>query len=303
MSRRRIANHVRPTREGVGYIGVTLAILFAAINTGNNLLYMILACLMGILLVANLLAEWNLRGLRIERQMPSELFAQQPARGRIIIHNSRRMGTAWTLLVTDRVQGVREPVAQGRMLRIPPGEKRNLFLSWSFHNRGDAMLRKIRVESSFPFGLVLRWRELDEPIDLLVYPAPALSILSPSTAGMSQGNNAPQKQSRTGELKGMREYVPGDPLRDVHWPTSARTNTPMIRMRNGHESSLALVTVDPTKPREEAISQATGSVLQYLSEGVAVGLSLDGNTHPPRIGSRWRHHLLQLLARAPTNNP
>ena len=302
-TRRRTLNHVRPTREGLGFIIVTVAVLAAAINTGNNLLYLVLACLMGILLVANLLAEWNLRGISIERQLPAEMFAGKTSRGSIIIKNNRRLGTAWTLLVTDRVQGEDQPVAEGRMLRLSPGERRELFLSWRFPRRGDVTLKRVRVESSFPFGLVRRWQELDASVTVLVYPYPDQRQDRTNEGGQGQERSASHKKSRTGQLKGMRKYVHGDPLRDVHWPTSARTRKPMIRLRDGHESMLATVTVDNSRPRELAISEATGSVLGHLSDGRAVGLRIDGSHHSPRNEAAWRHHLLQVLARAPASHP
>ena len=289
---------VRPTREGAGFLLVTLGVMGAAINTGNNLLYLVLACLLGTLLVSNLLAEWNLRGLVVQRKLPAELFAQRPALGTVVVDNPRRMGTAWTLRIIQHSRSG-ELLAEGRLLKVAAGKRAEVFLQWAFPHRGETSLGKIRVESSFPFGLMLRWRMLDAPASLLIYPFPMRGSLHGQAHGKGREAPDPHGRSRTGDLLGLRPYVPGDPIRDVHWPTSARSAAPMVLQRDGHHDVQVVVTVDPSQERERAISQATGAVLSHLERGCAVGLQLDGAVYPARSGVAWRALLLQRLAEAP----
>jgi uncharacterized protein (DUF58 family) len=293
---------VRPTREGAGFLLVTLGVMGAAVNTGNNLLYLVLACLLGTLLVSNLLAEWNLRGLTVHRKLPAELFARRPALGMVVVDNHRKMGTAWTLRIIQR-SSTGEPLAEGRLLKVAPGDRAEVFLKWSFPRRGMTPVGRLRVESSFPFGLILRWQMLDVPASLLVYPFPLHGSLDGQASGRGQEIPDPHGRSRSGDLLGLRPYVPGDPIRDVHWPTSARSQVPMVLQRDGHQDAQVVVSVDPSQEREHAISQATGAVLSHLEKGHAVGLQLDGAVYPARSGVAWRSFLLQRLAEAPGRHP
>lgn len=281
---------------------VTLGVMGAAVNTGNNLLYLVLACLLGTLLVSNLLAEWNLRGLVMHRKLPAELFARRPALGTVVVDNPRRLGTAWTLRILQHSRSG-ELLAEGRLLKVAAGQRAEVFLPWSFQRRGVTPVGRLRVESSFPFGLMLRWRMLDVPASLLVYPFPMSGALDGQAHGKGRETPDPHGRSRTGDLLGLRPYVPGDPIRDVHWPTSARGLVPMVLQRDGHHDAQVVVTIDPSQERERAISQATGAVLAHLEKGRAVGLQLDGAVYPARSGTAWRALLLQRLAEAPGRRP
>lgn len=293
---------VRPTREGAGFLLVTVGVMGAAVNTGNNLLYLVLACLLGTLLVSNLLAEWNLRGLVVQRKLPAELFARRQALGTVVVDNQRRLGTAWTLRLVQHSRAG-ELLAEGRLLKVAAGEQAEVFLPWLFARRGVTPLGQLRVESSFPFGLMLRWRMLDVPTSLLVYPFPMSGMLEGQVHGKGRETPAPHGRSRTGDLIGLRPYVPGDPIRDVHWPTSARSAVPMVLQRDGHHDAQVVVSLDPSQEREQAISQATGAVLAHLERGCAVGLRLDGTVYPARSGAAWRARLLRCLAEAPGGQP
>lgn len=104
-----------------------------------------------------------------------------------------------------------------------------------------------------------------------------------------------------GGFRGLRRYVPGDPLRDLHWPTTARTGKPMIIMRNQEVSDEVVVDVMEHSGTawERSLSRAAGQVVHHSTVGHAVGLRMAGRVFGPRTGDAWRRHLLGLLARAP----
>jgi uncharacterized protein (DUF58 family) len=290
--------HVRPTREGLWMVGVTGAVMLAAVNTGNNLLYAILAVLLAVLLVSNLLAEWNLRGLSVSRVPPAEVFAGAPATCALMVRNRRRWGRSWTLLLTE-LGDDGDPLAEGWVACLPPGEEAAAPLRLRFPRRGPQRLGRVRVESAFPFGLMRRWRHVAVPDEVLVFPRPLEGASGGAQRGRGREHADPRVRGGEGDLRGIRPYVPGDPLRDVHWATSARVGAPMVVEREGQRAEEVLVAVDPRAPRELAISRATGELLRHFRGGAAVGLELDGVRFPPRAGEAWRRQLLCALAVAP----
>ena len=66
---------LRPTRVGWFFVGGVLSIGIAAVNTGNNLLYFVLAMMLGAIVVSGILSERNLRGLWVERSVPGDVTA------------------------------------------------------------------------------------------------------------------------------------------------------------------------------------------------------------------------------------
>jgi uncharacterized protein (DUF58 family) len=88
------------------------------------------------------------------------------------------------------------------------------------------------VESSSPFGLVNTRRKLRAESDLVVYPLyfELMGAMFPFNKTFSGMTAAPG--SRPGEgpsFFGLREYRIGDPIRKIHWPTTVRTRTVMVK--------------------------------------------------------------------------
>ncbi|HEY1657748.1 MAG TPA: DUF58 domain-containing protein [Candidatus Sulfotelmatobacter sp.] len=81
--------HYEVTKAGVVYVIVTLIIGIAALNTGNNLLYIVVAAMLAAILVSGVVSALTLRGLELEVRLPEHVFAGRPAKGRILLRNSR----------------------------------------------------------------------------------------------------------------------------------------------------------------------------------------------------------------------
>src|SRR5690606_34235039 len=91
--RRRLRAMMRPprrlkfTKMGRFYIGFTLVIGVAAINTGNNLLFLLLGLMLAGVVLSGVLSESVLRGLEVERFLPMEAQAGQPCLVGLTVHN------------------------------------------------------------------------------------------------------------------------------------------------------------------------------------------------------------------------
>jgi uncharacterized protein (DUF58 family) len=278
-----------------------LGVVLAAINTGNNLLYLVLAALCSLLALSSALAEWNLRGVRVQRRLPAEAYAGEAALGVFVLENRRRLGPAWGVRLAERVTGVDAPVAERRVGRIGPLETIEVPARWTFPERGKVALSSLRVESRFPFGLVQRWREIPVSGSLVVWPRPASGPHGFRAQGSGLGRPNSLLRGREGDFRGVRPYVPGDSLRDLHWPTAARTGVPMVVVRDGSQAEEVVVQVQDLHGEhwEQELSRATGQIRRHSSAGHAVGLSVGGTTHPPREGAPWRRRLLDVLALLP----
>ncbi len=288
---------VQPTRTGLGYGMLLLGVLVAAVNTGNNLLYVVLAGQLAVLVVSNLLAEVNLRGLTVRRRLPPELFAGQAAAGSYELENQRRRGPALTVHIEELDGGG----AHGLVGFVDRGDTALAPVRWRFSSRGTQRLGRVRLYSEFPFGLVRRSLVLDMPAEVLVYPAPAEGRSGvPALVGGATRED-PRRRGREGDFQSLRPYQPGDPIRDLHWPTTARTRKPMVVQRAAAGAPEVVVRVEEAEGErwERALSQAAGEVEQHARHGDAVGLHLAGQLLEPRTGDAWRRHLLTRLALAP----
>src|SRR5258708_3604702 len=87
----RFSTRYHVTREGWLYFGALMIVVFAAVNTANNLLYMVLSALLAVLLLSGFLSALNFRLMRIAVRIPSNCFAGEPFPIAIQSHNEKRI--------------------------------------------------------------------------------------------------------------------------------------------------------------------------------------------------------------------
>jgi uncharacterized protein (DUF58 family) len=99
LERLRQTFHYEVTKAGVVYVLVTLVIGIAALNTGNNLLYIVVAAMLAAILVSGVISALVLRGLELEVRLPEHVFAGRPVAGQIVLRNARRFLPAFSIRV------------------------------------------------------------------------------------------------------------------------------------------------------------------------------------------------------------
>ncbi|MGA7421609.1 MAG: DUF58 domain-containing protein [Candidatus Sulfotelmatobacter sp.] len=107
--------HYEVTKAGVIYVLVTLVIGIAALNTGNNLLYIVVAAMLAAILVSGVVSALVLRGLELQVRLPEHVFAGRPVVGRISLRNSRRFLPSFSIrVVPARREKQKKPRKQWR---------------------------------------------------------------------------------------------------------------------------------------------------------------------------------------------
>jgi uncharacterized protein (DUF58 family) len=91
--------HYEVTKAGVVYVLVTLVIGIAALNTGNNLLYIVVAAMLAAILVSGMVSALVLRGLVLDVRLPEHVFAGRAVAGRIVLRNSRWLLPSFSIRV------------------------------------------------------------------------------------------------------------------------------------------------------------------------------------------------------------
>jgi uncharacterized protein (DUF58 family) len=89
------------TRAGIVYVVITLVIGIAALNTGNNLLYIVVAAMLAAILVSGVVSAWVLRWLELDVRLPEHVFAGRAVAGRIVLRNPRRFLPSFSVRVVS----------------------------------------------------------------------------------------------------------------------------------------------------------------------------------------------------------
>jgi len=100
------------TRAGIVYVLVTLVIGIAALNTGNNLLYIVVAAMLAAIIVSGYISAWVLRYLELDIHLPEHVFAGRPVLGRVVLRNERRRFPSFSIRVVSTRKKRKKPAKQ-----------------------------------------------------------------------------------------------------------------------------------------------------------------------------------------------
>ena len=168
---------LRPTRAGWCFFAITFCVGFAALNTGNNLLYLVLSLMLAFLVLSGVLSESALRGISVRRHLPDELFADGEASVGLEIHNAQERVPAFAIVVEDCLEhGDERPLEKAECLgrtvalRVGPGEHEHRRYALRPTARGPLRFAGVRVATRYPFGLFSKLRTIELADEALVYP-------------------------------------------------------------------------------------------------------------------------------------
>ena len=152
----------RMTRDGVIYLVAVFILALAAVNTGNNLLFLILPCLLAGILVSGVLSRVVLTGVAVKFDLPEHIFAGQPVLAEIELRNEKQM---WPCLFLRVVGGSKKspdeilsrPVFFPYISRISAARQK---VELRFQRRGVYRQDTFGIRTRFPFGFFEKTRRV-----------------------------------------------------------------------------------------------------------------------------------------------
>ena len=288
---------LRPTRAGWWFIVGVIAVGAAAVNTGNNLLYFVLGMMLGAIVVSGILSERNLRGLRIERSVPGNVTAGEPANLAFVVTARRAALPILALQVLDRGA---DAAASARVLRIDPGQTRRRAYLRTFPRRGVARVAQVEAATVFPFGLFRKSRWLDVASDIRVRPRVREVGVESLLGGSLDGVATRMVRGEGLELLGLRDHVRGDEARRIHWKATARVGRLIVKDPAREEPPAVVVRLETSgyasdAAFERAVEHAASLAAAFLREGWAAGLAIGDDVLPPSAAETALDEILDRL--------
>ena len=221
---RKPPRRLRFTREGKLFVGLTVGVGVAAVNTGNNLLYLVLGLLLSLITLSGVLSEIALRGLEFRRRLPRRAYAGVAALVEIEVLNRKRYAPSYSIEVEDRIEG-RRTDKRCYFLKVSAGARQTAAYRRVAPVRGVERYVSLRVATRFPFGLFEKWREVEMPEEQLVYPSP-LRTGERAPHDTVNGEHFAREERGQGEVDGVRDIATALPLSIVPdlvgWPREGR---------------------------------------------------------------------------------
>lgn len=290
---------IRFTSGGAAFTLGTMAVGFAAMNTGNNLLYLLLGSMLGFITVSSWLSEQAIKGLRVERRAPRAVTVGHDLR--LIYEVTNRKRRLPSLAVEIYEQGL--PDAAFIPHVEPEGHATARSLN-SFVQRGIYPLDTVTLSTGFPFGLFQKERDIHIPGEIIVWPRTDRAVRDPSSgAGRvpTVGSSARGLAGSRGEYRSLRAYRIGDDSRDIHWKSSARLREPVIREyeRDGSETSWICLDLraTPGEAAEVAVEVAASLAARAVRQSRPFALVAGQDMLEPAEGIGQLERALDMLAR------
>jgi len=237
----------RLTRVGIVYIGVVFALALAAVNTGNNLLWMLLSCAMAGLLISGALSRAVLRGIELKFDMPEHIFAEQPVVAELELRNEKQAWPSFSL----RVVGANKKDAGQILTRqvffpyIPRQASARQKVELTFPHRGNYRQDAFGIRTRFPFGFFEKTRQVDSQLEIIVYPKVAPTDHFYEVLPLLSGEMASNFRGRGHELHSLRDYLSSDSARFVDWKVTARAGRLMVREFAREDERRVMLVLDP----------------------------------------------------------
>lgn len=269
-------------------MAATLLLGVAAVNTGNNLLFLVVSAMLGFMAVSGLLGWLNIRGLTVSVRLPDEVYAGLSTQLTVRIENRKKRLPSF--LITATLLG--HPAS---FLLLDPRKPQTGSLVMAFPARGRFELPVALISSSFPVNFFVRYIRVPVAGSVLVFPAPR-SFALPAGVGKPESGTAQSLAApgHEGELAKISDYQGGEPLKLIHWRLSAKHEDYKVKHLTSTATDPVLIEVDslPGRDLEERLGYGTFLVNRLVRGGRAVGLKLAQRVIAPDSS---RSHRLKLL--------
>jgi uncharacterized protein (DUF58 family) len=243
----------RLTRDGMIYLGAVFVLVLAAVNTGNNLLFLILACSLAGILISGVLSRVVLTGIGLKLDLPEHIFAEQPILAELELRNEKLFWPSFSLrVVGEPAKGQNGPAEENSVLTrpvfFPYLARRSAALQkveLRFARRGVYRQDAFGVRTRFPFGFFEKTRRVSSDLSITVYPRVEPTDQFYEVLPLLSGEIASYFRGRGHELHSIRNYQPTDSARFVDWKVSAKSGRLMVREFAREDERRLMLVLDP----------------------------------------------------------
>jgi len=265
---------------------------FAAVNTGNNLLYLIVSSLLGFMAVSGFLGWMNIRRIGVALHLPDEIYDGLDTLVSVRLENRKRLLPAFLIRVHVSGESVLFPLVEGSGAGSDA-------VTLKFRGRGRAWLESATVSSPFPINFFVRRRVVPLHVRVTVFPLPREI---PGTDGPGaqeeRGEAFFRRTGFGGDVAKIRDYTGSEPLKLIHWRLSARHENLKVKVLNSPCRAPLIIDVLslPCGNLDQKLQSAAYLVNRAIRSGRPAGLRFGVRLIRPDLTRAHRLRLLTELA-------
>ena len=309
------------TTGGAIFVVILMVVAFAAWNTGNNLLFLVMSLLVSTLFVGAITARSSLRDLVVSARFPDHIFAGESAPVIVTLRNTKRLLPSFSVIVEARGPTLSAKTSNQRrkqrfhkrvlayFVYIPHRAAAEQRVEQLFPQRGHVLINGFELSTRFPFGFFRTRRRLRaRNVDIVVYPKPVPISDELHLLPINAGQMTSVRRGAGHDLFSLRDYQPMDDLRHIDWKATARARRLTVREYTAEDEKRVSVVLDTNLLNstdfldrfEAAVIQTASLVKHFIDERAEVRLVL--GDEGGRYGS-GTEHLYECLRRLALVSP
>jgi uncharacterized protein (DUF58 family) len=292
----------RPQARTAGLLAGAALLFLIGTNVQAGWLYVIASFLVGAAIAGAWLPRRMLSGIQIERLSPPRVHQGDEAPVDLILINPTSRGRIGLLIEDPFLAPVRM-----FLQHLPSGARIEMTTDRIATRRGPQGKTGVKLTTSSPFGVVRRNRAIEVEGSTLVLPKVQplgeVAFLAQTRTSERAIHSFP-RHGPGPDFLGVREYKPGDDIRHVHWPSTARHNQVIVREMEEETTRRVGVVLDASRdegnawtPLDACCSAAASLSLAAESHGFGARI-VWGEAGEVRVHGRTRDEaeLLDSLA-------
>jgi uncharacterized protein (DUF58 family) len=262
---------------------------------------MVLSGLLAVLLLSGFLSGLNFRFLQMLVRVPSHCYAGEPFPISIQIKNQKRIFPSLSIQFEPaygsafHFSNFYVPVVRSL------GNMRQMGQAM-ITRRGRFAMKELKASSRYPFGFFLKARTYRVEAECICYPEIIPSEQMDISVMDLQGENQRFDRGLGHDLYMIRDYIPSDSARHVHWKASAKTSTLKTREYAAEESRRVVLSFDryghpwDAEKFEQLVSYSASLAYHLVNAGIEVSFCSDEWRSPEGDAQTILDSILEYLA-------
>ncbi|WP_026958977.1 DUF58 domain-containing protein [Aliagarivorans taiwanensis] len=281
---------ILPTGFGCCYLIGVLVLYLLSTNYQNNLVLLLALFLLVLWVVTLHLCHFNLSGLQVTRKTRPLGLAGDTLVLELQIHKPASLRG---LALAGSISGLSD-----QHWRLDDG---HASLSFTLDQRGVYPLPRLKLSSSFPFGLFRCWTWLDLDCESIVAPTPEPGYPCPRGGEQEATNHTTQSHTLQDEFAGLVPYRTGERLSLLSWKALAAGRGLQRKSFESYHAQALVLDESSLQQLERELRYRVLChwVLQLSQQGQRFSLSVAGQQLPMGEGEAQKQAALEMLARAP----
>lgn len=237
----------RLTKDGMFYLLGVLVIMLAALNTGNNLLFMILAFMLAGIVLSGIASTVSLTGIELKLELPDHVFAEQPVMAQVELENEKLTLPSFSLRVAGDAKKAGAQILSRPVYfpYIPRQRSVQQKVELLFPRRGVYRQDAFNISTKFPFGFLEKTRKVNSQLEMVVYPHVEPTEEFYEILPLISGEIESFYRGRGHDLYSIRDYITTDSARFVDWKASARSGGLKVREFTREDERRVMLVLDP----------------------------------------------------------